>query len=294
MKAMENGFVPVLGAAICVALLLNGCAPSESGPQGESGRPEAGAVSLTAKNAVSPQVTHVGVEPPEQPHSSEAERLKWDADAASPFAEGKWGDLRPIPEIRTGREQIQNRGVQEGSVVPDAREEPAGEPTAARQWRELVLDDFEGALRWKPIAWENANDCDVSLANLAGVNALAIECKAGGRDKAGAMLSLPSPVDLSSFAVLSLHVRAKGGPEPPAAAMAIGWLSNAYFESVRKKLEAGTGAPVTFSLTSRDYKTAPRWEHNSALGGRVRALFVLLYYEEPCTVLITDLRVLGE
>jgi hypothetical protein len=197
------------------------------------------------------------------------------------------GDLRPIPEIRTSPGQPGGEGAQQA---------PAGQGVAANMPApkpgQLVLDDFENALRWKAVDWANANQCALSLARVDDGGALALDCKDGAQGKAGAVLEFPSPWDATGFSLLSLDVSVRAG-EPQSVAIA--WLTDGYFESTRKQLSRGRQEALTFPLTSADYETAPRWEYNVALSGLtgVRAVYVLLYYEKACAVSVDNVRLLG-
>jgi len=197
------------------------------------------------------------------------------------------GDLRPIPEIRTSPGQTGGEGAQQA---------PAGQGVAANMPApkpgQLVLDDFESALRWKAVDWANANQCALSLARMDDGSALALDCKDGAPGTAAAVLEFPSAWDASGFDLLSLDVSVRAG-EPQSVAIA--WLTDGYFESTRKQLSPGWQGALTFPLTSADFKTAPRWEYNVALSGLtgVRAFYVLVYYEKACAVSVHNVRLMA-
>ena len=193
------------------------------------------------------------------------------------------GDLRPIPEIRTvpgpvGRPPRETPG---GEAAPPADGDGADREETGPA--ELVLADLEGQLRWQPVSWDNANDCDMSVETREGGKALVLKCKAGEADKAGATIEFKPSADLSSYDAVVLRLRVVSG-SPREITLA--WQTDGYYEAMPKKLTGESGGTVTFPLRTRTYKTKPTWEHTSELRARraTRALFVLVYYDKPCAL----------
>jgi len=287
---MEKLGVASLMVVVSGVLFAAGCAGRGAGDSGTaSGAVEAGIERPASGATDRPQVQGAAAGGSQRTARQESGRSDtWDVVAHGAEAGGRSDDLRPIPSIWTSPEAA--RGEAAGREFPEAPapQEPGRKP-ARGEVSELALDDFEGGLRWKPVTWENANECSVSLASSDTGTALALECRDGSQEKAGGCLSFAPPLDLSGFNVLALDVTVRAGAPQ---SIAVGWQTDGYFESVGRRLEPGWSGTVTFSLTAPDYKTAPRWEHESVLKGRhaARELFILVYYEGACTLVIDNVR----
>jgi len=206
------------------------------------------------------------------------------------------GELRAIPRIYTSREAALREalaGPSEGQSATAAAGAAAGlRPGAGAAAGALVLEDFRDGLHWRPVRWPNANACRVSLVETPAGAAMRLECLEGEEQKAGAVREFAEPVDLSRFGRVEVRVRLVGGE---AEALAIGWLTDKYYESAPKPLVGAGEASVAFSLLSRSYKAAPRWAYDVSLGsrGEARALFLLVYGGRPCAMLVREVRLLG-
>ena len=215
--------------------------------------------------------------------------------AAGGDSDGASGNgLRPIPEIMPTREEALKH-AREAAVKPPPSDDhvPAEAPQEPIEVLEVVLDDFEGELLWSSVEWKNANECQVALSQGEDGGALLLMCAAGREEKAGAKLSFAPARDLSRRPALALEVTVQGRE---AAAVAMGLQTSAYFEAPRKEVEAGQKTALTFLLTGEDFKTAPRWEHDSPLKGlsEVRTLFLLVYSDGERTVRIDNVRLLDQ
>jgi len=98
-------------------------------------------------------------------------------------------------------------------------------------------------------------------------------------------------VDLSAFAALSLDVKVEGDRPTDVA---IAFVTSAYYESVRAKLQEGWNRGLKFSLEAQSFKTSPEWEYKAALQGasRVSDVFVVIYYDNGRRVMIDNVRLL--
>ncbi|MBS3762226.1 MAG: hypothetical protein KGZ25_02865, partial [Planctomycetes bacterium] len=113
--------------------------------------------------------------------------------------------LRSIPEVRTSRE---GKGGQVESRSEVGRHREQGPPLGNLEepGDKVLIDDFEHTLFWRPVAWENANDCEISLVERGEGRVLLLVCGEGDHEKAGARLEFGTGVDVSDFKAVTLKL----------------------------------------------------------------------------------------
>ncbi|HUT61525.1 MAG TPA: hypothetical protein VNA25_27070 [Phycisphaerae bacterium] len=288
--------VCVLALVLWAAGCGKGCPPSDGGRRPaavQEDSPLEGDAEAAPSEVVSPapSANEISTAPAAtQTGATDVPIPKPAADGA-PATDAGAADLRPIPEIRVARDA---RGGTDDGSAPEADAAPDDvAATTDEPETERMLDDFEGRLRWEPITWDNANDCDVSLAEVEGGRSLLLLCKGGERDKAGAALALNGSVDFSPFSALSADVAVEGEDEVDVA---IALESPAYYESPRQTIKTGADGSVVFSLVAANYKTAPAWKQDSVVAGlaAVRTLYVLVYSRGEVRVRLENVRLLQQ
>jgi hypothetical protein len=200
------------------------------------------------------------------------------------------GRLRPIPPIRTRRNvaMANARTAVAGAELPAA----IGKESPSELISGLLLDDFETYKEWAAIGWPNANECVVNRVEAdEGGRVLSLLCREGRHGKAGVLIAAPPEADWSRFQAVQLDVKVTG--EKPLE-ISVAFLTSAYFESVRQQVAPGWNRGVVFDLRPPEFKTAPDWEHKSALRGMnaPRYMFVVVYYQGSCQVFLDNVRLL--
>jgi hypothetical protein len=197
--------------------------------------------------------------------------------------------LRPIPAIKVTRRREQK--TPSGASANDKKTATPDRSrwTGREEKGRLIIDDFEGKLHWKPVSWTNANDCDLSPGEVNNGH-LSIRCKPGKEEKAAIQLRFPRPLDLSGFHYVAVRGRVEERQGEASVDVAVGFQTRAYFESARLPVGQKLDPELRISLSRTDYKTSPDWEYNSPLSGhsRVETIFLLMYYEKACRVVIDE------
>lgn len=266
----------VFGAAAVLCIATAGCAGPGAVPRQQEA-PEGGRVKPPAQTArLFPAQQRVGVTGRGDPVARR-----------TPAADS---GLRPIPRI------MPTPGGAPAARIAEAAPPPAPVPSSLRapsyeKASVLILDDFEGPLRWKPIAWSNANDSTISLSGSAEGKVLVIRCLAGPEAKAGASLALPEALDMSAWGRMVLDLDLES--DIPVR-VAVGFMTDAYYESPQRELKPGVHKAVEFDLTTRKFKTSPDWKHNSRLGGltSLKEVLVVFYTREARKVRLDNVKFL--
>ena len=294
------------------ALCAGGCGSPQSGQAGAVYSVAAAAMSVedqaaghSSSESASPAPTENEIIAPEAPAGADAPLAAHNPVPAAPNPgqnvqagkqteakreDGPGTGLRPIPPISPTR---QGSGATPAPATGGSGLSEGVADGGAKVEVDRVLDDFEGRLAWQPIAWENSNDCDISIVRVDGAQALSLVCRPGAKDKSGAMLQFASGADFSPFKALVLDVKVEG---KDAVEVALAFQTSAYFESVRQKVAPGWNRDVTFPLVTSDYKTSPDWKHNSLLKGvsAVRDVFLVVYCQTERQVLVDNVRLVRE
>ena len=196
--------------------------------------------------------------------------------------------LRAIPRISTVPEEDGSTGLvaKKTEVRPEAPGENEG--FGAKQ---LVVDDFRQGLRWKPVSWTNANDCELGIIEQEGYKALKLDCKAGKEEKAAIKLEWGGRLDITGFNYTRLVVDSGAVGEDEDVKFAVAFQTDAYYESEPSLAEVNSDE-VFFPLKSSNYKTTPDWTYSAKVRGRgqVRAIYLLVYYDETAEVVIKKIE----
>jgi hypothetical protein len=149
----------------------------------------------------------------------------------------------------------------------------------------LVVDDFRGELRWKPVSWANANDCQLSLNGDKDAR-LSVDCREGKEEKAAIELRFPRALDITAFDFVCVEARVGESGGEKEIDLAVGFQTRGYFESPRRPLVEPGPSTIKIRLDRTDFKTSPGWEYDSVLTGtdRMAGLYLLIYYQDRCRV----------
>lgn len=278
---------PMLAAALVMmtALCATGCA-LYAASHWERGEAEAVAASPVRQTTPAATLPDGAQQPVTRGELAEAE-VRETPVRPWPAADS----LRPIPTIGTVplREQ---KGAESGEQQRPPSAAPPG-IAPADDGPERLIDTFEGPLLWRPIDWSNANAASIDLLDTDEGHVLSITCRPGESDKAGVGLTLKGGMDISVFGALAVDLKVEEGD---GIRCALGLQGSAYFESRSVALKRGWNRGVSIPLNNPDFKTSPKWEHDSRARGLdgVRALFVVIYCPDECVAFLDNVRLVQE